>query len=502
MRFRLFILTILLSASGHIKAQKMDSLLANTLNFDSLQIPQNPLDSVQLSFYSKADSLKQEYRQKLAGLDSSKRRIQSRIDSLASLQLPTGKYTAKLDSLNQKRERLVGSLNEKIGDLKSKTLGKINNLELPPELKEKVSSVTQNIEGFKLPVKDLNIPSLDLPNNPLSGLDGLNTSIESPLGKIGEIDGLKNVTDQVGGLSKITDQVGDLSKITDQAGGISNDIQSITSGDLGKANELSGNLEGKAAEAAGLDQLKQGSEVLNNPLLSQAQNPEALKEQAVEQVQQAAVDHFAGKEQQLQAAMAQVSKLKQKYSSLNSLSEIPKKRPNEMKGKPLVQRLVPGIGLQILKATDLFMTDFNSYLGYRFNGRLTGGLGWNQRFAYNTIENNFNAEARVYGPRIYSEYKLGKGFCPRVEVEVLNTFVPPYVRQVAATDNGERQWVPGAFIGMKKEFRFMKRVKGTTMIMMRLYNPEHTSPYAEVVNIRFGFEFPRTIHGTKRKIQK
>lgn len=489
MRSRLPVLLLFLIFPAWLQAQKMDSLLTSKLGLDSLKIPQNPLDSVQFSFYSKADSLKHDARGKLADLDSSKRKIQSKIDSLQSLQLPTGKYTAKLDSINQKREKIVATLNEKIGDLKSKTLDKINNLELPPELNDKVSSVTNNIEGFKLPVKDLNIPSLDLPDNPLNGLDGLNTSIDSPLGKIGEIDGLKNVTGQLGDISKLTDQVGDLSKITDQAGDISKDIQNVTNGNLGDVKELPNALESKAAEAAGLDQLKQGSEALNDPLLQQAQNPEAMKEQAVEQIQQAAVDHFAGKEKQLQEAMEQMAKLKKKYSSLNSLSDIPKRRPNEMRGKPLIERLLPGIGIQILKNSDLFMTDFNPYVGYRFTGRLTSGLGWNQRFAYNTKHNNFSPEARVYGPRIYSEFNLGKGFFPRGELELLNTFVPPYVRTLTS-DDGERQWVPGVFLGMKKEFRFIKRVKGTSSIMMRLYNPDHKSPYADVVNVRFGFEFP------------
>jgi hypothetical protein len=159
-----------------------------------------------------------------------------------------------------------------------------------------------------------------------------------------------------------------------------------------------------------------------------------------------------------------------------------------MKGKPLIERLTPGIGLQILKATDLFMMDFNAYLGYRFTARLTSGTGWNQRFAYNMHNDNFNSEARVYGPRIYAEYKLGKGFIPRGELEVLNTFVLPFVRQIT-TDNKEREWVPGIFLGLKKEFRFIRKVKGTSMIMTRLYNPHHKSPYADVVNVRFGFEF-------------
>jgi hypothetical protein len=145
--------------------------------------------------------------------------------------------------------------------------------------------------------------------------------------------------------------------------------------------------------------------------------------------------------------------------------------------------------LQILKNANDVMTDFNPYVGYRFNERLTGGLGWNQRVAYNGHTGKFNPAARVFGPRMYAEFNLGKGFMPRGELEIQNTFVPPFVRHLS-TDDRERQWVPGIFLGLKKEFRFIKKVKGTSMIMTRLYNPDHKSPYADVVNVRFGFEFP------------
>lgn len=66
------------------------------------------------------------------------------------------------------------------------------------------------------------------------------------------------------------------------------------------------------------------------------QDPNALKDQAVQQ----AVNHFAGKEEQLQKAMETMAKYKQKYGSLESLSDIPKRRPNEMRDKPLRERLL------------------------------------------------------------------------------------------------------------------------------------------------------------------
>jgi hypothetical protein len=270
---------------------------------------------------------------------------------------------------------------------------------------------------------------------------------------------------------------GELGSVTDVAGNLPN------------VKELPGALEGKAAEATGLTDITKQAEGLN-PMLDAAKNPDALKEQAIQHVQQAAVNHFAGKEQVLQQAMEKMAKLKNKYSSLNSLSEIPKRRPNEMRGKPLVERLLPGIALQVQKKGDDILVDFNPYVGYRLSGRLTAGAGWNHRVGYNTDRNGFTAAPRIYGPRAYGEYRLGKGFSPRLEFEMMRTYVPPQLGG-AMSDPGRREWVAGAFAGMKKDYQFIKSVKGTAMVMLRLFNPGHKSPYADVLNVRFGFEFPQ-----------
>ena len=472
MRFRLSTIFFLVIFPVVAQAQVVDSLMGNFV-----RKPQTAIDSIQFLFYTKVDSLKEVYRGKLGVINAGEDAMRSKIDSLQSIQQPVAKYLGKLDSINWKRGEATVALNDNVERLKSRALEKLGKIPPTSELGRITSLATKNIEEFKLPVKDFNLPSLKVPGNSLNGLDAINSSIDSPIGKIGEIGGLIDISAPLGDVSKLTEQVSGLAKITDQVGEVSKDVQNIAKGDLGEVKALPNAIETRAAEVTGLDQLKQ------------VQNPEAVKQQALEQAQQAAVDHFAGKEQQLQQAMQQMSKLKQKYSSLNSLSEIPKLVRNQMAGKPFVERLIPGIGFQILKNGDDFMVDFNPYAGYRLTGRLTTGLGWNQRFAYNTVRNSLNSAARIFGPRAYLEFKLGKGFFPRSEFEIMNTFVPPFVRQLSS-DAKEREWVPGIFLGMKKEFRFFKKVNGTSMIMTRLYNPDHKSPYSEVVNVRFGFEFP------------
>jgi hypothetical protein len=464
-----------------IQAQvtQVDSLLAKTHTYDSTLLkPQHKLDSIQSSFYQQSDSIKLAFKNKLSGLDAAGNSLQHKIDSLQSLNLSTEKYTHKLDSVNKAREAAVGSLNQKIETLKSKTTGRLKEFNFPPELEANVSSVTKNIDGFQLPVKDLNIASLNLPENSLQGLDGLNSVAKTPLGEVGNIDGLKDVTGNFGDVTKVT---GDL-------GNYQQDIQNLTKGNLSEVKELPKVIEGKAGDLTGLNDIQKQAGGALEPLKDmqgQIQNPDAMKEQAIQKVQEVAINHFAGKEEVLQQAMDKVAKYKQKYSSVNSLSDITKKRPNEMHGKPLIERIVPGISFQILKRGHDVLVDFNPYAGYRFTGRITAGAGWNQRVAFD----HPSRVTRVYGPRVFGEYKLSKGLSPRLEIETLNTNVPVRFSNTN-TDPFARRWVWTYMVGVKKDYRFFKMIKGTAIIMVNLYDPLHKSPYGDKVITRFGFEFP------------
>lgn len=487
-----------LDNAGASTQHRMDSLLARTQNADSVVLkPEQKLNVIQQNFYQASDSLKFTYKAKLSGLDKAGVATQHLIDSLTSLHLPTEKYTHKLDSINQEKNAAIHSLDQKMDALKSKTTGQLKQFNFPPELNDKVSAVTKNVEGFKLPVKDLNISSLNLPDNPLKSLDGLNSSIKTSFGEVGNISNLQGLNGslknigQVGnidGLKGLQNNLGDVSKVTGQMGNYQQDIQNVTKGNLGELKAAPKALETKAADVAGIKDLQKQAGGVMDPLkqvTGQVQNPEAAKEQALQKVQEVAVNHFAGKEEVLQQAMNKVAKYKQKYSSLNSLSEIGKKRPNEMHGKPFIERVVPGISFQILKKGRETLVDFNPYIGYRFTGRITAGPGWNQRISFD----HPSRVTRIYGPRVFGEFKLAKGISPRVEFDMMNTNVPARFNS-ANSDPFARRWVYTMMIGFKKEYRFFKMIKGTAYIMTIPYDPHHTSPYGDRVITRFGFEFP------------
>lgn len=479
-------------------SHRTDSLLSLNHKYDSALLkPQQKIDSLQNNFHQQTDSIQNVYHEKLSVLESVSSKFQRKIDSLKSFNLPTEKYTHKLDSVANLQQQTIAKAEQKIQALKEKTTGKLKSLDLPPELQSKVSDATKSIDGFNLPVKGLNIPSANISGVPGASLGKIgSTGIQSPLGNLpsaGNISGigneLKDVQGEMKGITNATGEVGKYEK----------DLQNVVKGDLKDVKEAPKALEAKAADMSGMKditgQTKELDQYKNE--LKQLQDPAKNKDELLQKGKQEAMNHFAGKEQVLQQAMDKISKYKQKYSSLQSIHDLPKRRPNEMKGKPLIERLMPGVALQIQKKGNDLLVDFNPYIGYRFTGKFTSGLGWNQRVAYNSKSNHFDHKDRVFGPRIYSEYNLFKGFFPRLELETMNTFVPTLLFNPVSTDFGRRQWVWTAFAGLKKDYRFLKSVKGTTMIMFNLYNPLHKSPYADVLNVRFGFEFPQ-----KKKIKK
>src|SRR5690606_1096996 len=318
-------------------------------------------------------------------------------------------------------------------------------------------------------------PAVDMPAALHEELQSGMPRLEDPLGE-GNIPGLDNIEVKDVDLGKVGEEI---SEYQDQIADLPASME--------EASSIAEEQATKIVEANGIsDQLEEVEGITE--MAGSLPDEEAVKDELLQKAQQQAVDHFQGKEEQLQKAMETLAKYKQKYSKLEGLDQIPKKKPNAMRGKPFVERLVPGIALQIHRK-DAWMVDFNLYTGYRFNPRLTAGVGWNQRVAYNANEYEFDPDLRVFGPRLYGEFGVGEGFSVRLESEYMNTRIPPRFTSGNADSNG-REWVYSTMAGIKKEYRFLRKVKGTMMLLYNLHDREHRSPYAEKLMIRFGFEFP------------
>jgi hypothetical protein len=391
--------------------------------------------------------------------------INQKTDSITNLGLPTDD---KYDSIKNWKDAEFKSISQKSENLKWVAQEKLEAADFPPELRSRVEELWSAIDELDIATSSGQLSSQDYSaaiaepwkeNNPLTNeiLDPLTPQIPMS-SELGELT--QQLTFQP--LPANFEEASSLVKQQAVKLEVLSDMQREI-GQVDGLSQMAGNLGDK-------DSAKK--------LLSQ-------------EVRKQAVNHFAGKDEQLERAMETLTKFKKTYSSLQQLSDASMKRKNEMNGRPLIERITPGINFQITKERDFVFVDFNPYVGYRITGRITAGVGWNQRVGYDLASEVFNQDRRIFGPRSFGEFKVGKGFSPRAEIEVMNTIVTP-LTQAPSLDPGTRDWVWGALVGLKKEYRIAKHLKGTATVMARLFDPHHKSPYADVVNVRFGFEFPMT----------
>jgi conjugal transfer/entry exclusion protein len=375
------------------------------------------------------------------------------------------------------------------------------NLDLP-------NIQTPGLSSPGLPVTDMKLPGVGL-DNPIGNINNPMEGLKNPAG---EINGLGNVQDKGKDISKLPQgelgklkEIEELGKAQDVMGqvnevggkienvsgkveGYSKEVENISTGNFEKMEEVPKALEdkvGKLEEVQGLQKEMQGIDKYKG-MTDQMKDEEALKKKALEEAKKLAIDHFEGKGDKLTSAMGQISKLKQKYSSLNGLENIPKRMPNEMKGKPFIERLVPGLTLQIQKNNNV-LVDFNPLIGYRISGRWTAGLGWNERVSFGK-KFKVNQQDRIFGPRAFIDFKLKRGFALMATLEKMNTYVPPF--NTIQVNEDSRAWVWSAFAGLKKDYQFTKGVRGNFQILYNLYDDHYNSPYADRLTVRTGFEFP------------
>ncbi len=471
MRYRLVLLFIFIT--NLTLAQQWDSLDIVLPTDTAFQKSIYKADSITQSFQSKVDSLKTIYQNQFSKIDSSRNQIQLKIDSLGNLKLPTEKLTRKLDSLNQLKNEKIKSLTKKIEDLKSKATKSLKEVQLPPQLQEPMQKLQSSIDGYSLPslkTSGSGIPSIDMPKFGNTQLPTLSKQL--------------NLNTSFG---NITDNVGNLKEITSQAGQYTQDAQNLVKGNLNEVKNLDKTMEAKLAGMEGMDQLKEGSALLGtNPMDSSALADKA-KAMVKEQVMNEVKDHFEGKQEVLQQAMSKMSKLKSKYAYVKSMTDLPKKLPNPLKEVLFIERLVPALTFQVQKA-DYFLLDVNPMLMYRFRPRISAGAGWNYRLPFDDL--TVRTKESVYGPRLAFEFKWTKGINFRLLPEIMNTTIPPMVAQVKGVDPTYREWVGSLFVGIKKDFKAFKQIKGNTEILYNLYDPDGMSPYGDKLSMRFGFEFP------------
>src|SRR5687768_6637903 len=168
------------------------------LNSDSLQPSIAPLpdtlpralqrlDSMRSEFTLEAERMQQKYLHAIDEVEVKTKTLNNAIDSLQKLDLPMQKYTSKRDSLQQLRNKFESNYKSRFDSLKSKTIGRLQSLDLPPEYNEPLQKLTTNITDLNINTDIAKIPSLEIPGYSLPKMNGLD-GLTSKVGEVGNIE--------------------------------------------------------------------------------------------------------------------------------------------------------------------------------------------------------------------------------------------------------------------------------------------------------------------------
>jgi len=456
---------------------KQDSVSpASTHKADStLKFKTHKVDSIHKQFAHRTDSLQKAYAAPLNKIQSSINKLNHKKDSLSKLHLATLSVTHKIDSLQKAQTAKLKELNGKIDKVKNETLTKVSSLHLPPEAQKEIDDLAKNIHSFKVPNNFFQLPGMNFipKTTAIPGLSNFSLSLPS---------NLSIPTVKIPSLQKFNLNVKQLPSLSQLEGSLGKELKQLQSAASMKSieqtamKELSQNAEVKSL-------LKEETQVKDMASqLSKMKDPKSAEAMAQQQLQPA-VNHFAGKEKELQSAMGEISKYKQKYSSVKSLAELPKRAPNPLKEKPWIERVVPGLNYFILSKHSTFV-DFNPYIGWRFNPRLTASIGWSERVGISHGNVSTSPYDRVYGIRANVSYLWTHGFIFRLSPELMSAYVPTS----STPDTKEQALVLGLFGGVRKDFKIYKGIIGYTEGMYNFIQKPGQNLYGDRLSLRLGIE--------------
>ncbi|MBS1489103.1 MAG: hypothetical protein JSS93_01090 [Bacteroidetes bacterium] len=446
-----------------------------------------------------------------------RKQFKHHLDSLNKLPTKDPRVTKSMDSLRKKMNKLKNAksikdvqkgeqqlaklqsgMNNKIKGFDKKVSQELTSLNKLAGTNFKIPNI--NLPNVKIPNTDLNLPNgnLNVPNANLSlPNSSLNVNSNLPNANVPNIstNGLPNSSlpnvpqGNLPGNVSPSQEINTLEKQTGMTN-ITKDVSQVE-GELKNMNpgQLESTLE---KDAKNLKEVKQfGGEALKaeqyEKMVTKWQSdPDYRKEMMVTQAKEQTINHFAGQEKQLLGAMQQLANVKKKYKDYEGTLDMFKKPGNPMKGRPFIERLVPGWNIQYQGNKETLL-DFNPQVGYRLSGRLTAGIGWNERWGYDFSKMNYVAKDHVYGPRVYGQVKLKTEIYAMIAPEVMNALIPPSYN---SPDAGKRKWVWSWMAGMKKEFRYSKKLMGNVQVLYNLFDKNHRSPYVSKFSLRMGFEIP------------
>jgi hypothetical protein len=136
------------------------------------------------------------------------------------------------------------------------------------------------------------------------------------------------------------------------------------------------------------------------------QDPTALQEKAKEEF----IDHFEGKEEIVKKDLEDIARLQTKYRDIADSRLLPKHpwKVNAMKNKPFIERLIPGIDLQVLSGNNISVNVAPS-ITYKLSGVFQAGVSTFKQVTYFRMQEALRF-VDCYGFRFSTQAKIFKGF--------------------------------------------------------------------------------------------
>lgn len=462
-------------------------------------------DTLKQKVSALTDTTQAFYKQQKYKADSLQLAIESKFKSMQNTpQKLLNKATQPIDSFRTNLNQRVNALEAKVKDPVDSIQRVLNDKlkEISTQAGNTVNPVKSIMPAgdLKLPGGDNNLPAIGI-GKEMPALD-LNLKTETP--KLNALDEFNKKTTE---LSQWPDQqlkelpgVEQYTKINAQVSQVDSKLQQIQTIEEDVKN-LS---EGKLSE------LKQLPQELEKQILNQADaqvlTKDMAKAKALQEQYQAMLQRYSDKkriQQELQTrsksmandvinqnlpivkqSQASMAKAKRVYGNFQSLKDLPKKRPNEMKSKPLSVRLVPSLQFQIYQ-TDVVVVDLMPQIGYRFTNRLMGGIGGQYRMTVSSKYQYYINQPGVRGGFVFTEWTAWKGMFAHVDFYALHVNANAYSKFQQETED---QLALGGHVGIGKSYPVSRRLKGSVIGLYR-FEFEGALPRQNKFGLRMGFSW-------------
>jgi hypothetical protein len=303
-----------------------------------------------------------------------------------------------------------------------------------------------------------------------------------------EIPGLDATTEALDKLNEAAQVLDKAQGITEQTKNIGMEVGNISRGDFENTEAISGLAEGQLQKTDVFKTLGEETGAFGDLGMTPGgefnlPTVDNVQDMALALAQQEAVERFAAHSKRVQAAISQINEVKGKYSEVESYKNKKMVKAASMKGKPWQHRIYPSLLFQVLNGQQVTI-DFRPGVHYRLYGRWTLNGGAVFRTHFSKKEEVTLPVYYINGAFLSTEFAVWKSFSLFTMGQRVNVR-----REHPLTGYSTRYTDWDWLLGIKKDFRFTRHIKGTSQAGYNFLFDRTTSPYTSKWHLMFGLYY-------------